>query len=309
MKAATPLLGVLAIVAIAVLGAHAHASLLVLAVIVPYAAFAVFLVGFCYRVARWAWAPVPFRIPTTCGQQKSLPWIKPASLDNPSTRWGALRRMAMEIFLFRSLFRDNRARLHDQRLVLAEDRYLWLGALAFHWSLLVILLRHLRLFLQPVPDFFSVIEAADGAFVPDGTPIPQPARALHIFANRLPGLVSSAGNREFRPAYALRNPGRRGRVQAICAWISGLPPKCPERSEPDISNPLASRQFLSRIFPVQQAHAPGRSFSQPYPQPGQQQSQPAPRQPLESSGENSLLCGMGERVPRQTESREPSARD
>jgi nitrate reductase gamma subunit len=39
-----------------------------------------------------------------------------------------------------------------------------LGALAFHWSLLVILLRHLRLFLQPVPDFFGAIEAVDGAF-------------------------------------------------------------------------------------------------------------------------------------------------
>jgi nitrate reductase gamma subunit len=115
-------------------------------------------------VARWAWIPVPFRIPTTCGQQKSLPWIKPASLDNPSTGWGAFRRMALEILLFRSLFRNNRARLHDRRLVLGEDRYLWLGALAFHWSLLVILLRHLRLFVQPVPVFVSVLSRLDGAF-------------------------------------------------------------------------------------------------------------------------------------------------
>jgi len=164
MKALTPLLAVLAIVALAALGGLARASLVLLAVFVPYSACAVFLIGFCYRVVRWAWAPVPFRIPTTCGQQKSLPWIKPASLDNPSTGWGAFRRMTLEVLLFRSLFRNNRARLHDQRLVLGEDRYLWLGALAFHWSLLVILLRHLRLFLQPVPVFVSLLSRLDGSF-------------------------------------------------------------------------------------------------------------------------------------------------
>jgi nitrate reductase gamma subunit len=164
MKALTPLLAVLATVAFAALAGHVHAGLILLAVFVPYAAFAVFLIGFCYRVFRWAWAPVPFRIPTTCGQQKSLPWIKPASLDNPSTGWGAFRRMALEVLLFRSLFRNNRARLHDQRLVLGEDRYLWLGALAFHWSLLVILLRHLRLFLQPVPFIVTALSRLDGAF-------------------------------------------------------------------------------------------------------------------------------------------------
>jgi len=164
MKALAPLLAVLAIVAFAALGARAHAGVVLLAVLIPYAACAAFLVGFCPRVTRWAWAPVPFRIPTTCGQQKSLPWIKPASLDNPSTGWGAFRRMTLEILLFRSLFRNNRARLHDRRLVLGDDRYLWLGALTFHWSLLVILLRHLRLFLQPVPVFVSALSRLDGAF-------------------------------------------------------------------------------------------------------------------------------------------------
>jgi nitrate reductase gamma subunit len=164
MKALTPLLAVLAIIAFVAMAGHAHAGLILLAVFVPYAAFAVFLVGFCYRVARWACVPLPFRIPTTCGQQRSLPWIKPASLDNPSTGWGAFRRMALEVLLFRSLFRNNRARLDDRRLVLGEDRYLWLGALAFHWSLLVILLRHLRLFLQPVPNWLSGMERVDGFF-------------------------------------------------------------------------------------------------------------------------------------------------
>ena len=34
---------------------------------------------------------------------------------------------------------------------LPEQKYLWLAALAFHWSLLVILVRHLRLLVEPVP--------------------------------------------------------------------------------------------------------------------------------------------------------------
>src|SRR5271157_285846 len=120
------LIAVLLLVLVGAVAGRGDTGRAFIAVAVPYAAFAVFLIGFCYRVLRWAWTPVPFRIPTTCGQQKSLPWIKPASLDNPSTGWGAFRRMALEVLLFRSLFRNNRARMHRQRLVLGEDRYLWL---------------------------------------------------------------------------------------------------------------------------------------------------------------------------------------
>jgi hypothetical protein len=45
-------------------------------VLIPYAAFAIFIIGIISRVLQWAARPVPFRIPTTAGQQKSLPWIK-----------------------------------------------------------------------------------------------------------------------------------------------------------------------------------------------------------------------------------------
>ena len=129
-----------------------------------YAGFAVFLAGFCYRVARWASAPVPFRIPTTCGQQKSLPWIKSATLENPSTAGGVLGRMALEILVFRSLFRNTRTRLDEGRAIFAEQRYLWLAALAFHWSLLIILIRHLRLLVEPAPAVLLLLERVDGFF-------------------------------------------------------------------------------------------------------------------------------------------------
>lgn len=131
---------------------------------VAYAGLAVFLVGFSYRIMQWAAAPVPFRIPTTCGQQKSLPWIKSAALDNPSTVRGAVGRMALEILFFRSLFRNSQAWLHQGRLILSEQKYLWLAALAFHWSLLVIVVRHLRLVVEPVPAVLLLIQRADGFF-------------------------------------------------------------------------------------------------------------------------------------------------
>ena len=66
-------------------------------VLVPYLALAVFLGGLVYRVLGWAAVPVPFRIPTTCGQEKSLPWIKQAKLDNPSGTLGVVGRMALEV--------------------------------------------------------------------------------------------------------------------------------------------------------------------------------------------------------------------
>jgi nitrate reductase gamma subunit len=164
VKILLPLIAVWALVLLAEAGAPTESGRTLVAVVLPYAAFATFLVGFCWRVLRWAWSPVPFRIPTTCGQQKSLPWIETAPLDNPSSGWGVLGRMSLEIVLFRSLFRSNRARLQGERLILSEDKYLWLGALAFHWSLLVVLLRHLRLLIQPVPAFVNVLESVDGVF-------------------------------------------------------------------------------------------------------------------------------------------------
>jgi len=160
MNALRALVGFVGVVLLAT--AVAWLKLSLFAVVIPYLAFALFLVGFSYRVLRWAWVPVPFRITTTCGQQKSLPWIKPARLDNPSTGWGTLGRMTLEVLFFRSLFRNSRARLESGRLAFRDDQWLWLGALAFHWSLLMILLRHLRLFLQPVPAAVLWIDRLDG---------------------------------------------------------------------------------------------------------------------------------------------------
>jgi nitrate reductase gamma subunit len=134
-------------------------------VAIPYAALCIFIVGFSYKVIRWAQSPVPFNIPTTCGQQRSLPWIKAAWIESPSTKFGVFVRMALEILLFRSLFRNTRANLRNgPRLVYIESKFLWLGALAFHWAFLIILLRHLRFFIEPIPRFVYGLEGLDGFF-------------------------------------------------------------------------------------------------------------------------------------------------
>jgi nitrate reductase gamma subunit len=138
---------------------------------IPFFAVAVFLIGVSYRIVQWARVPVPFRITTSCGQQRSLPWIKSSRLDNPSSAIGTVVRMALEILLFRSLFRNTKAEIREgPRLIFGEKKFLWLGALAFHWSFLFILLRHLRFFLEPVPGFVLIAQELDG-FFQIGTPI------------------------------------------------------------------------------------------------------------------------------------------
>jgi nitrate reductase gamma subunit len=135
-------------------------------VVIPYAAIATFIIGIVYRVVKWAMAPVPFHIPTVAGQQKSLPWIKNSELESPSGKIGITLRLALEVLLFRSLFRNDRVEIkgEKQKLIYGSKKYLWLGGLAFHWSLLIILFRHLRLFMQPVPGVVLFVEKLDGIF-------------------------------------------------------------------------------------------------------------------------------------------------
>ncbi len=141
------------------------------AVVLPYAAMAIFLAGLSWRVIRWALSPVPFRITATCGQQKSLPWIKQNRLDNPFTTLGVIGRMALEVLLFRSLFRNTKAELDEgPKLAYVESKWLWLGAIAFHWSFLVIFIRHLRFVLEPVPRAVAALQNID-AFFQAGAPV------------------------------------------------------------------------------------------------------------------------------------------
>ncbi len=158
------LCAVLAIMVVAWIGGSISGLQPIFGVLVPYAAFAVFIIGFCRKVVGWARSPVPFRIPTTAGQEVSLPWIKWAKLDNPSTTAGVIGRMFLEIFCFRSLFRNTRADLRSGYLYYSPSKWLWLFAIGFHYAFLIIALRHLRLFVQPIPGFIETLDAVDGMF-------------------------------------------------------------------------------------------------------------------------------------------------
>ncbi len=113
---------------------------------------------------------MPFRIPTTCGQQKSLPWIKSANIDNPSTTTGVIVRMILEVVFFRSLFRNTKCELKEGDKISYEwEKWLWLFSLTFHWAFFTVLFRHLRLFTDPVPACVELVAKLDG-FLQIGLP-------------------------------------------------------------------------------------------------------------------------------------------
>ncbi len=140
-------------------------------IIFPYAAFATFVIGIVAQVIKWAKSPVPFHIPTVAGQQKSLPWIKSSKLESPSSTLGVIGRMLLEILFFRSLFRNTKAEMRNgPKLSYGSSKYLWLGAMVFHWSFLIVVLRHFRFFMEPIPSFVIGIQNLDG-FLQIGLPV------------------------------------------------------------------------------------------------------------------------------------------
>jgi nitrate reductase gamma subunit len=98
-------------------------------VIVAYLVAAVFVAGLASRIYVWAATPVPLKIPTT-----------PA----PKTYSGVTFRVLGEVLAFTSLSR--------------ADKLLWLGAWTFHASFVLIIIRHLRYFLYPVPDWVMFMQ-------------------------------------------------------------------------------------------------------------------------------------------------------
>ena len=86
-----------------------------------YIAALVFVVGVTRKVRIYAQTPAPLKIPTT-----------PAPLTAAGVRW----RMAREVLLFESLFKSN--------------KWTWIFGWLFHVTLLLVVLRHLRYFQEPV---------------------------------------------------------------------------------------------------------------------------------------------------------------
>lgn len=86
-----------------------------------YLATVLLVVGLAYKIYDYSRTPAPLKIPTT-----------PA----PTTRKGVAYRLAKEVVLFESLFKSN--------------KWIWLFGFLFHFGLFLVLLRHLRYFIEPV---------------------------------------------------------------------------------------------------------------------------------------------------------------
>ena len=165
MRILVPLAAVVALFLVALAGVDLLGWRWLFGAAIPYAAATVFVLGVVLKVLGWARSPVPFRTPTTCGQQKSLSWIEQSKVENPSTMWGVIARMALEVLCFRSLFRNTKTQLREGSLCYVSNKWLWAAGLAFHYSFLVILLRHLRFFTEPVPGFVLALARLDGFFL------------------------------------------------------------------------------------------------------------------------------------------------
>jgi nitrate reductase gamma subunit len=169
MKLLSALAAVVILVVVGLAGGSSGSLQFPLGVVIPYLAVATFIVGVVMRVVTWARSPVPYRIPTTCGQQKALDWIPCDETEAPSGTAGVLKRMFLEVFLFRTLFRNTRTSLREGNAVYGSTKWLWLGSIAFHYAFFTILIRHFRFFLEPVPFVITGLEAADG-FLQVGLP-------------------------------------------------------------------------------------------------------------------------------------------
>ncbi len=94
-----------------------------------YASAAVLVVGVALKMRVYLRTPAPLKIPTT-----------PA----PTTNGGVALRLAREVVFFESLFRSS--------------KWTWIFGWTFHAALLLVLLRHVRYFQQPVWDVIAFVQ-------------------------------------------------------------------------------------------------------------------------------------------------------
>jgi nitrate reductase gamma subunit len=94
-----------------------------------YLATAVLVGGLAYRIRDYSRTPAPLKIPTT-----------PA----PTTRIGVALRLLREVALFESLFRSN--------------LWTWAFGWMFHAGLALVLVRHLRYFVEPVWSWLAFLQ-------------------------------------------------------------------------------------------------------------------------------------------------------
>ena len=104
-------------------------TLSVVYALIFYAAVIIFVVGVGRKIAIYAKTPAPLKIPTA-----------PAPLTKQGVAW----RILKEVTIFESLFKSN--------------KWIWIFGWLFHFGLLLVLLRHLRYFTEPVWFWVALIQ-------------------------------------------------------------------------------------------------------------------------------------------------------
>ncbi len=94
-----------------------------------YIATLILIGGVAYKIYTYATTPSPLKIPTM-----------PAPLNST----GVALRLGTEVGLFASLFRSN--------------KWIWLFGIIFHVALLLVILRHIRYFIDPVWTWVVLIQ-------------------------------------------------------------------------------------------------------------------------------------------------------
>ena len=97
MKVLYPILAVSLLILVGGVMGMSKGTQMVVGVILPSIAFLVFIVGFIRKVLDWSKSPVPFKIPTTCGQAKSLDFIKADRFDCPDSKKDVIVRKKFNI--------------------------------------------------------------------------------------------------------------------------------------------------------------------------------------------------------------------
>lgn len=131
----------------------------------PCAAIAACGAGFAARLFALARTPLPYAIPLSGGQA--------GTPHAPESIPRLVARVLREVCGFASLLRHARATVDPERtprLGFTPTPWLWAAALLFHYSLLVVMLRHVRLWLDPHPAWIAWLHRLDTPF-DTGTPV------------------------------------------------------------------------------------------------------------------------------------------
>ena len=200
--------------------------------------------------------------------------------------------MALEVLCFSSLFRNNKLdnRPEEGRVAYGSAKSLWLFALIFHYCFLFVFIRHFRFFLEPVPLIITGVEFVD-SILQIGVPTLYLTDVLFVvgvtflLARRLfdPKVayislaattyfpaVPYSGDRAFGHLHALLRQGGRHRHQAAGHRAGELQAADSPEHRLVVLHALLPGVRAVGLLPLLQAHAPGRRFPEPHPEPAQQ---------------------------------------